>query len=224
MEITTLTIKILFILFPGMVSTKIINRLTERKKENIWEFFIRAFIYGISTYMLSYLIIFFINYIYDGFINGFPNISGKNILLDIEFYKNILNIDENITINYHNIFITTSISIFFSFIISKIDNKGYLNKFAQKINVTNKIAENDVWLNIFNGIDENCWITIRDVEKDIMYQGWPQKFSSFHEDKELLLRDVVVYQSSTGNKIFERELMYFNFKNENDFIMEIEKS
>lgn len=222
MELTKLTIKILLILFPGIVTTKIVNRLTERKKENAWEFFIRAFVYGIVTYMLTYVMLSVINLVCKVCTYGFPNMNSYPDILDMNFYKNILNADENLSIEFYNIFIPTFIAVIFSFIIAKFDTMGYLNKLAQKLNVTNKFAEDDVWENIFNSIDENVWITIRDFKNDLMYQGWPQKFSSFHEEKELLLQNVGVYRNSTAEKLFEKEMMYFDFSKEDNFILELE--
>lgn len=223
LEITTLTIKIMLILFPGIVTTKIVNRLTERKKENVGEFFIRAFVYGFITYMITYISLLIINFICKAFFYGFLNVSGKKDIINLEFYENILNIDENILIEYNNLLITTIFSIIFSFIISKIDNGGYLNKFAQKLKVTNKFSESDVWGNIFNNIDDIGWITIRDFEKNIMYQGWPRKFSSFHDDKELLLEEVKAFDNKTREELFYRELMYFEIKNNSNFTIEFEK-
>lgn len=223
LEITVLTIKIMLILFPGIVTTKIVNRLTERKKETVGEFFIRAFVYGFITYIIAYAFALLINFICKSFCYGYINISEKENIINLKFYENLLNIDENFSIQYHNLIITTIVSVIFSFIISKIDNGGYLNKFAQKIKVTNKFSENDVWGNIFNNIDNIGWITIRDFEKNLMYQGWPKKFSSFHEDKELLLENVIVFNNLTGERLFERELMYFDFINNSNFTIEFEK-
>ena len=224
MEISILAIKILLILFPGIVATKISNRLTERRRENAWEFFVRTFLYGIVTYMCTYIIMLIGNGVIRGILYGFLNLENPPFLIDLSFYKNILNINEQINIDYINIVTTTVVAIILSFISSKCDNKGVLNKFAQKINVTKKFAEHDVWANLFNNMEQNAWITIRDIENDIIYQGWPRKFSSDHEEKELLLEDVIVFRNSDGVKLFERKNMYFNIKKEENFIMEIESN
>lgn len=79
-----------------------------------------------------------------------------------------------------------------------------------------------MWASIFNNLDNNAWLTIRDFENDLIYQGWPRKFSSDHEEKEILLENVDVFKNSTGEKLFSRENMYFNIKKDENFIMEIE--
>lgn len=122
MEVSRLAIKILLILFPGIVATKINNRLTERRKECAWEFFVRTFLYGLATYMVTYIMLLVVNGAYRGFVYGFLNIQNKPYLIDLSFYSNILNITENTQIEFNNLFVTTITAIILSFVSSKFDN------------------------------------------------------------------------------------------------------
>ncbi len=215
-EISTLTIKILLILFPGIIAVKINDRLEERKEEESWQYFIRIFVYGLIVHVLAYIhfsLFFF-----------FVRIPILKEIINYDYYKNLLNINENFQIEYINIISTSFFAILFGFLISKINNSGILNKFAQDLNITKKFPEQDVWSHVFNNIDsDTVWIVIRDFKNDLMYQGFPTNFSAFHDSKELLLKSVYVFSNSTGKLYYKSKLMYFNIKNNKNFIIEFQK-
>jgi hypothetical protein len=63
-------------------------------------------------------------------------------------------------------------------------------------------AERDVWDYVFNTPDPG-WITVRDLDHDLMYDGWYWAYSSDAEPRELLLRDVSVYKNGTGERLYQ---------------------
>jgi hypothetical protein len=48
-----------------------------------------------------------------------------------------------------------------------------------------------------------------------MYEGWVELFSDSTEQDELLLRDVVIFDNSTGKEIYKTPGLYFPKKREN---------
>jgi hypothetical protein len=60
-----------------------------------------------------------------------------------------------------------------------------------------------------------AWVTIRDMQNDIMYQGYVVAFSDSLEKDEIFLDNVSVYQNSTGNKLYDVAGLYIPTKREN---------
>jgi len=56
------------------------------------------------------------------------------------------------------------------------------------------------------------WVTVRDHENDLIYDGWVQAFSDDSVDAELLLRDVSVYRNSTAEPLYQVGMMYVSRK------------
>jgi len=53
---------------------------------------------------------------------------------------------------------------------------------------------------------------VRDFTRDLAYEGWVSAFSDTASDNEVLLRELVVYQSSTSLKLYDVESVYLSRK------------
>jgi hypothetical protein len=68
----------------------------------------------------------------------------------------------------------------------------------------------DVWAYVLNSRDQDTtFVTLRDIEQDLAYDGWIHLFSEDCSTTELLLRDVVVYRNSTSEALYQVGAMYF---------------
>jgi hypothetical protein len=80
--------------------------------------------------------------------------------------------------------------------------------------VTNKFGEIDVWSYILNA-EIPGWVVIRDLEHDLMYEGWIQASSDSTEKDELFLRDVKVFTNSTAQQLYGVSGLYLPRSREN---------
>lgn len=93
------------------------------------------------------------------------------------------------------------------FILSLLINRGVLHRVAKCLKISNKFADLDVWSYLFNsGIPE--WVVVKDIQNDLMFEGWVEAFSETVTENELFLRDVKVYRDSTGEELYSIQGLY----------------
>jgi hypothetical protein len=115
--------------------------------------------------------------------------------------------NNKLPLNFWEIFFATLLSIPMGFIVSLFINKKVLHKLAKKLKVSNKFGEIDVWSYIMNAQMPE-WVVVRDIENDLMYEGWIQAFSDSTERDELFLRDVRVFTNKTAKELYEVPALY----------------
>lgn len=170
------------IFLPGLIWAQIDARYAVKRKPRPIEFLIRAFLFGISTYLIAYAG-------YAVFGQSFSSLdvdpSGPaRILLD-DF------VDE--------IFISAVIAFLLSVIWIYVATYRLLNRLLIWSRATNKYGDEDVWDFMFNSSQgESEYVHVRDFEKGMTYTGWVSAFSETEKLRELLLRDVIVYTGDSG--------------------------
>jgi len=82
------------------------------------------------------------------------------------------------------------------------------------LNVSAKFGDIDVFSYIMNSqIPE--WIVVRDIENNLMYEGWVEAFSDSTERDELFLRDVKVFNNKTAGELYDVPGVYIPKKRDN---------
>ena len=85
----------------------------------------------------------------------------------------------------------------------------WLTRFLQIIRVTKKYGDEDVWDFTFNSSQTEVeYVHLRDFEKNIIYAGWVDSFSETGKLRELLLREVRIYDSEGDEIGVEIPLLY----------------
>lgn len=195
MSLSEFTLRIILIFLPGLIALIIVEQLTVHKEVKPYRFFLNSLILGFLCYLLYYpisLIPFF--------------------YLKFNFFQSLL--DNKLPLYFWEIFIATLLSVPLGFIVSLLINSKVLHKTAQRLNISNKFGDIDVWSYILNS-DVPGWVVIRDVENDLMYEGWIQASSDGTESDELFLRDVKVFINSTAQELYKTPGLYFPRKREN---------
>ncbi|PIE91802.1 hypothetical protein CO726_30110 [Bacillus fungorum] len=171
-------------------------------------FLLYSFILGLASYFLLYLIIAFNNFI--------VTIKGLIPTWKVSFLNSLINKQSSIDIK--EVVIATGLSIILAFLISAALNHKLLHKFAKKTGISKKFGQLDVWSYVFDSPDIG-WIIIRDLENDLMYQGWVEAFSDTYDNNELFIRDVDVYRNSTAQKLYSMQGIYIT-KDKADLMIE----
>ena len=90
-----------------------------------------------------------------------------------------------------------------AFLITLAANRGWLHWLGQRVHVSNKFSDADVWGYLFNiPTEETKWVIVRDLGLDMAYEGWVQAFGSSADANELLIRDVRVLRDSTREELY----------------------
>ena len=85
----------------------------------------------------------------------------------------------------------------------------------QRLKATKRYGDEDVWDYTFNsGRAEVEYVHVRDFDKKIAHAGWVEAFSESGKQRELRLRDVLVYDFE-GKVLFETRRVYLARKADN---------
>lgn len=198
MDISILTIRLVLLFIPGVVGTIINDMLVDVSKKSSSEFITSTILYGVFSYSILYLL------------------QDSCTLFDF--------ISQNgWKFNPEELFFATGIAITVSIIVSLIDNKGCIYKFARWIGLTRKFGEETVFLSMLGETEVlKSYVTVRDIKNNLMYQGIVEKFANRDNNYELYLVDVVVYNNKTTQEYYRVDKLYIksDFK---DFTLETQK-
>jgi hypothetical protein len=106
------------------------------------------------------------------------------------------------------IFFASLVALACSIIWLYITTFRVIARFLHLIGATKRYGDEDVWDFMFNSQrGEIEYLHLRDFEKKLTYAGWVESFSESEKQRELVLRDVIVYDFE-GNTIFETARVY----------------
>jgi Family of unknown function (DUF6338) len=194
MDIFILQIAIIFV--PGMIWERIDALFALKGTPSQFDIVRRSFVFGLVAYILTY---------------------GFYVLLGWPFY--FLRIDKDQPILNENLFgeiafatgIATLCGVFYIYIV----NYKVLYRVMRSIKVSKRYGNEDVWDYTFSSWDADVeYIHIRDFEKKVTYAGWVELYSESDKTRELVLRDVIVYDFD-GNQLFETARVYLARKVDN---------
>ncbi|PIP42240.1 hypothetical protein COX18_00990 [Candidatus Desantisbacteria bacterium CG23_combo_of_CG06-09_8_20_14_all_40_23] len=205
MDITEFTIRLLLLFFPGIICSYIVDTFTMHKQREPFFFLIQSFVLGLSSYFLFWIVLFIGN-----------KLGLWNSISEVVFLRALIN--ANIPISYSEIAWVCFVSIILGLIITVIETYKIHFRLIQTLKISNKFGELDVWGYSFNAPNME-WVTIRDTEKNLVYDGWVQTFSDDSKNAELLLRDVSVYSNSEGTFLYQVGAMYIS-RNRDDITIE----
>lgn len=197
MQLSELTIRLLLIFFPGIISSLIIDNLISHREREFKIFLLYSFILGLASYFILYIIISINNFL--------VILRGLIPSWKVSFLNSL--IDKKADINIKEVVIATLIAIILALLISALINHRLLHKFAKKLKISKRFGQLDVWSYVLDSPDID-WVIIRDLENDLMYQGWIEAFSDTYDTNELFIRDVKVYKNSTAEELYFMQGIY----------------
>lgn len=207
-DFSILTIKLLFLLLPGIIYRLLYERWQFRPKRHFNVFIIYSFIGSVVFYGLYYLIFVKLFHMYK----------------QVFFMNNLLNVDD-LSLHYIEIFWTVVIAIFSVYVVSWEKNHKYLYMLLTKWKFIKESLEFfkptfveptiGVWDCVFDNCGDNeCWIKVYNIQKDVVYAGWLDKYSESVNEHELFLTDVEVL-SAKGKLIRKVPALYLSQKTDN---------
>lgn len=194
MNITELSLTMIFLFLPGILGVLLIGALTTVKISEFKVFAIYVYLLSLGSYLVS------------GFFSGYTFL---NFLL-----KGDLNISSN------EILFATSISLLLSIACIYTINFKIMYKLAGKMHLSAKYGSNDVWLTLFND-RSTVWVTLRPASCEEYFMGEVEHFSDENNLRELTLLNVAIYEKETSKYLYSQEKMYFSFPYDQEISIEI---
>jgi hypothetical protein len=197
MEMSNLTVKIIILLIPGLISYFVYKRITKRQAKRSDLMFIAI---SVLLGTLSYLSLQVINNLCACFdyteLKTFEAISTDNI------------------IPYKEVFWASVLGVIIAYIFTYIDSFNLINNFARLIRASDKVNDENLY-SIFLGDTNISWVYVRDIKNSLTYWGWVQSFSEKENGKEIVLKDVTVFSYPNSVRLYDIPSVYLNFGNEN---------
>lgn len=191
-----LFITIIVAFLPGVIATFIFNLLTVQKQKDRIFYFAEVFIFGFLAYL-----------IYAVYVSIFISSPDPIFIFDI------INRSSH-EVNFNQLGIVTLISFFLGILFTYLFNYKVAFRIAHFLKMTKRFGDLDVWAYTMNSPDID-WVTVRDKSNDLTYTGWINAFSDTYDTAELLLKDVTVFNSSTGDEIYKVGAKYLSFEKDN---------
>lgn len=200
MDISSLTIKIIILLIPGLISYFIYKRITNRQTKRSDLMFIAI---SILLGTLSYLALQIFCFKIDCF--GYESLKTFELL------------SKDTAIPYKEVFGASIFGVIIAYLFTFIDSYNVVNNIAIKIRASKKVNDENLF-SIFLGNKDITWVYIRDIKNSLTYRGWIYSFSENEEGKEIVLKEVTVYTYPETVKLYDIASIYLNFGHENMII------
>ncbi len=210
MDISTFAIRLIFLFLPGVISSTIYGQLRGKGKRKDFEDYLVIAVFSIVNYGLTGLFLYLLSH----------------FGVKVEPFKAIRAIyDSNVAIDFNvglEIALASLAGLGTAFIASYIDENKHINRLGRRLKATSRFGDEDVW-DYINRSPDIRWVYVRDHKLKLYYYGWIQVFSDPYKERELLLRQVDVYDNDTGQLLYKTDVMYLCRKKE-DLTIEAESA
>lgn len=208
MEINNLAVNIILLFLPGILSWFILEKLIISKKRAFSYYIIYSFLLGFLSY-----------FSYFGLLNLANLIFNRDY--QVNFFNLLLNSGEtlNSTAVFKEIFFVSLLALIIAVVLAAIINKRWFHLILQKLRITKRFSEPDLWSWLVNS-DDFTWVYIRDYKNNKSYRGKIDSYSdTLGEIAELLLHDVSVFNNETGGHLYDAKAVYLA-RESNNFTIE----
>lgn len=205
MGISNLALKLILIMFPGLLATLLFLKLTIKISERSDFMFV---IIVITESLFSYLSIQLILNIYRWINNLIYNTK-----LVFESLKIFSRISDSKIIPYDEIFYACVVSIIIGLITAKAVHENWLNTFGIKLGITNKFGEERIYSHFLND-PNNQVVSVRDISNSLTYWGKIEFFAENLQFKEIVLSQVTVFSYPESTELYNVPSVYLSFPND----------
>jgi hypothetical protein len=204
-DISNLVIRIIFLLLPGAIGSTLYWKLRGRVRRKDWEDLLEIIIFSLLSYAFYAFLVHLINRVFAA---------------GIEFTAFEAFFNEKTAVRWQDVLNSSLVSVMLALLASYSYRFNLVNRIGKRIGATTRFGDEDVWDFFHHSPNvRGGWVTVRDHKLNLYYFGWVEAFSDSGKQRELLLREVSVYDNLTGDCIYKTEAMYLSRK-EDDLTLE----
>jgi hypothetical protein len=191
--LTEFALRIVLLFFPGILCALLVENLVPTRGWTDTRFALYSLVLGLGSYLAFAVCIAAIDRTWPPKIWFFRALTSTGPL----------------DLDYVEILSVSGVALMIGLVVCVVLNEHWIHKLAQHAHITRRVGDLDIWSHTFNSPDlTDRWVVVRDFTHDLAYEGWVVAFSETASDNELLLREVVVYQSSTSMKLYDVDSLY----------------
>lgn len=210
-----LLVSLIVILLPGIIATIISDKLTTHSKWDSFKFSLYSLILGMAAYVLLQLLVYLFDIIFCTIL------SYKLIWSHLAIWANIL-VDKKNSLSSLEICQAVLLALPVALIASYTINYKFFNKIAQKIKVSYKYGDENLFSYYLN-TKEIDWVTIRDTENNLTYEGRVISHSENDNIQEIVLSEVTVYRYTDSAELYSIPTIYLSRASGKFVIEEVSK-
>ena len=187
MKLDNFLIQLAILFLPRVVWARLDASWARQNKPSDTEFFVRAFLFGVISYVVTF---------------GIYSILGYNFEL-VRLDNGSMLTSSIVT----EIVVATAVGFVFSIIWIYASTHKWVARMLQAIGATKRFGDEDVWDFTFNSKATSVeFVHVRDFDQRVVYAGYVNAFSEREALRELVLRDVTVYDFD-GNTMYDVPLL-----------------
>lgn len=204
-----LLITLILILFPGIIATIIAGKITFHSKWDSFKYGLYSLVLGIFTYATLQAIAYAYSLV--------VALSRANVNW---VHLNVwgIAIKDAPQVAPWEICSAAVLAVPVAFLASWLINFKLFNKLAQKIKVSTKYGDENLYSYYLNA-NEIDWVYIRDLENHLTYQGKIVSYSENEKIQEIVLSDVTVFAYEDSSELYSLPSIYLS-KEAGKFIIE----
>jgi len=189
--------QIAIIFIPGIIWAQLDSRFASIGKRSDLDFFVKVFVYGVVAYAVTFVVYSLLGRPFA--LIDFKEAQDKNVLTQT-IAGEVLS--------------ATGVGVVLGIAWVYAANWKILTGILQLIRATKRYGDEDVWDYTFSlRTKEVNFVHLRDFSAKLVYAGWVRTFSESGKIRELVLREVEVYDFD-GAFMYKVPLMYLARKPE----------
>jgi hypothetical protein len=192
MNLSSFLFRVIILALPGITASLLYRKLRGKPNQKDWEDFIDIWFFSLVSYCLYGLCVNVTNWA-----------LGSSLTLSV--LQSLF--DEKSPLSWKEVAAVSILSIIVAFVASYINSHKLINKIGQKLSVTARYDDADVW-ECFNDEFKSKWVYVRDHKLNLLYYGWINLYSDSEKPRELLLIDAQVYNNLSGEYLYSCEMLY----------------
>jgi hypothetical protein len=194
MNLSELTIRLLVLFLPGILSVIVVDALTIHSARSTFRFVLHSYLFGVIAYAVYWGLAQISMLLF-----GWPNA--------VAILRALAN--QNAEIELPEVAVTTALAVPVAFLYSYAANHSWLHRIAAFLRVSNRFGDHDVWGLAFNSPDLK-WVAVRDIRNNLVIQGYAYAFSDTEKPRELLIQDAIVYKNDSGERLYSIPAIYIS--------------
>ncbi|QLB12917.1 hypothetical protein EV697_102411 [Bisgaardia hudsonensis] len=189
-----LSIKIVMLLFPGIITTMFLDKFTEHKPWGNYVYSLFIIFYGILAYFNLQLI----QFIYQFLHVGADNWKDYQVIL-LASWKFVYNVSQNNEIPYSEIMWAAVVALGNAMIFCRLEKTEVLSRFLQRCGITDKYGSYSTFV-LMSKKYEGEYIDAIFYNQNLMYRGIIESINEKENEYELIFMDVTLYRiDDSGN-------------------------